>query len=268
MLLDIEETEELLTISYYNAEGKVEFKSYPTADIYNWQVCEEGDKRKDKKFRNWDGRPVKRYKGKTISKHSLVNFLDSLSPEDSEAIFGYHFPKTYFFDIETEVTNGFPHADKAENRVLAISLVTPDQKVIVMGLQDLDTKVHGEIATKVNEYFKKFGANFQFVYKKFETEYDMLYTFMSMLKKIPMLSGWNCIKFDWTYLLNRCRRLQIDPAIASPTGKIDKKTTLPAHVGIVDYQDLYANVDRSIAIKENNKLETASVAVLGIGKIK
>lgn len=268
MLLDIEEAEDRLIISYYDKDGKVDFKFYETANIYNWSVCEENDKRRDKKFKNWDGKPVKKFKGKSISKHAIVNFLDSLSTEDADLIFGYNFPKTYFFDIETEVTDGFPHPEKAENKVLSLSIVTPEQKVIVFGLQDLDNKIHGDIANKVNEYFKKFNANFQFTYKKFNTEYDMLYTFMSMVKKFPMLSGWNCIKFDWTYLINRCRRLQIDPSIASPTGKLDKKTTLPAHVGVLDYQDLYANWDRSISVKENNKLETASIAVLGIGKIK
>ena len=268
MLLDIEITDDQLIISYYNVEGRVEFKTYPTADLFNWQVCEPTDKRKDKTFINWDGRPVKKFKGKSINKHVIFNFLENLPKEDADAIFGYNFPKTYFFDIETEVTEGFPHAEKAENRVLTISILTPEKKVLVMGLRDLEKSDQADIIKKTNEYFKKFNANFELVFKKFDSEYDLLYTFMAMVKKFPMLTGWNCIGFDWKYLVNRCKRLQIDPSISSPSGKLDKKSTLPLHVGIIDYMDLYANWDRTITIKDNNKLETAAVAVIGVGKIK
>ncbi len=269
MLLDIEEVEGKLIVSYYNKEGKVDFKYYDTENMYNWQTCEPTDKRKDKNLINWDGRPIKKFKGKSINKHSLVSFLDSLSEEDSEEIFGYNFPKTYIFDIEVEMTENAKDsldAVAAKNQVLTISLLTPDGKAVVMGTRDLDKKSQASVATKINDYFKKFDSNFEFTYKKFNSEYDMLYTFMQTVSKLPMLSGWYCIGYDWTYLVSRCKRIGIDPTIASPTGKLNRDGT-PTHVGMIDYAELYMNWDRSVGIKENGKLGTASKQVLGLTKI-
>jgi len=269
MLLDIEEVENQLIISYYDKNGRVAFKHYDTENIYNWQVCEENDKRKDKTLINWDGKPIKKYKGKSINKHALINFLDSLSKEDSDEIFDYNFPKTYFFDIEvrmTEIGRDSLDTTAAKNEVLTISLLTPEGKAVVMGTRDLDKKSQNKIAKEINKYFEKFEANFEFVYKKFNSEYDMLYTFMQMVSKIPMLSGWYCIGYDWSYLVSRCKRLGIDPSISSPTGKLNKDGT-PMHVGMLDYAELYMNWDRSVGIKENGKLNTASKQVLGTTKI-
>lgn len=268
MLLDIQQEKDSLKISYYNKDGNVEFKDFDVSKVNNWQVCPDNDKYRNKQFKNWDGRSVKKYKGRGINKHTLTTFLETLNKEDSEEIFGYNFPKIYFFDIETEVTEGFPKPELAENKVLTISLVTPDKKVVVMGLKDIPDSKVDNINKRINKHFKKFDANWQFTFKKFKSEYDMLYTFMKTVSKMPMLSGWYCIDFDWQYLVNRCRRLQIDPSISSPTKKLSEKKKLPYHVGIIDYKDIYMNWDRSISPKENGKLETAAKQVLGMGKIK
>ena len=268
MLLDIEQRENVLIISYFNKEGKVEFKEFDVSDVHNWQVCSDTDRSRDKQLINWDGRSVKKYKGKGLAKHTITAFLENLSEEDTENIFGYNFPKIFFFDIETEVTEGFPKPELAENKVLTISLVTPDNKIIVMGIGDLPDHQVNTINQRINNHFKEFDANWEFTYKKFNSEYDMVYTFMKTVSKLPMLSGWYCVDFDWQYLVNRCRRLQIDPSIASPTGKLADKTKLPYHVGLLDYKDLYMNWDRSISPKENGKLETAAKQVLGMGKIQ
>lgn len=268
MLLDIQQEDRVVTISYFNKDGGVEFKEFDTSHVDNWQVCGDNDRYRDKTFKNWDGRSVKKYKSKGLSKHSLTNFLETLPEEDAENIFGYNFPKIYFFDIETEVTEGFPKPELAENKVLTISLVTPEQTVLVMGLEDLTDNQIASIHNRINEHFKEFDQNWKFTYKKFDNEYDMLYTFMKTVSKLPMLSGWYCIDFDWQYLINRCRRLHIDPSIASPTGKLTDKNKLPYHVGLLDYKDLYMNWDRSVSPKENGKLETAAKQVLGMGKIQ
>ena len=268
MLLDIQQEDNNLKVSFFNAEGKVEFKDFDVSNVHNWQVCADNDRYRDKELINWDGRAVKKFKGRGLGKHTVTNFLETLSPEDEEKIFGYNFPKIFFFDIETEVTEGFPKPELAENQVTTISLVTPDKKCIVMGTKDLSDSQINNISKRLNEHFKEFDANFEFTYKKFKSEYDMVFTFMKTVSKIPMLSGWYCVDFDWQYLVNRCRRLHIDPSIASPTGKLTDKAKLPYHVGLLDYKDLYMNWDRSISPKENGKLETAAKQVLGIGKIQ
>lgn len=274
MLLDIEQEGNSLIISYFNKKGLVDYKTYEFDEFRNWYVTNEGDKYKSKKMRNWDGRPVKLGKARSLNKMSVFNFLDQLKQEDSEEIFGYNFPKVFFVDIEVEVLDGFPHAEKAENRILTLSIITPDNKVIVLGLKDLANDEKVKIEKNINEYFSDLNQEFhipkwEFKYFKFESEYDMLVTFLEkFVRKFPVMSGWNFIGFDWKYIVNRCKRLQIDASIASPSGKLTGKELLPMHVGIVDYMDLYANWDRSIKIKENNKLETAGQAVLQKSKIK
>ena len=146
--------------------------------------------------------------------------------------------------------------------------MSPDKKVIVFGLEDMSSETEAGIANDINNHFKSFNANFEFTYKKFKSEYDLIYTFMNLVSKLPMLSGWYCVDFDWKYLVNRCAKLQIDPSISSPTKKLTDKKKLPYHVGILDYQDLYLNWDRSISPKENGKLETAGKQALGMGKIQ
>lgn len=274
MLLDIEQEGNSLIISYFNQRGVVDYKTYNFDEFRNWYVTNENDKFKSKKMRNWDGRPVKLGKARSLNKMSVFNFLDQLSPEDAELVFGYNFPKVYFVDIEVEVIDGFPHADKAESQILTLSIITPDNKVIVLGLKDLKNNDRVKIENNINEYFSDLNEEFEiprweFKYFKFDSEYDMLYTFLEkFVRKFPIMSGWNFIGFDWKYIVTRAKRLQLDASIASPSGKLVGKDMLPMHVGIVDYMDLYANWDRSIKIKENNKLETAAQAVLKKSKIK
>jgi DNA polymerase elongation subunit (family B) len=268
MLLDIEQLEYQVTFSFFNENGDVELKTYDTTQFPNWYTCEDTDKRRSVHNINWDGKPVRASYEKKISKHGLIEFIERLPQEDSEKIFGYNFPKTFFFDIETEVTDGFPEPELANNKILTISVVTPNQQVIVLGLKDFDQKAQEKVKADTNKYFEKFGINWEIKYIKFNTEYDLVYTFINkFMPKFPMLSGWNCINFDWKYIVNRCKRLQIDPAEASPTGTLTRDG-LPYHIGIVDYMDLYSNWDRSIAVKENNQLNTAAMQTIGVGKIK
>jgi DNA polymerase elongation subunit (family B) len=268
MLLDIEQLESKITFSFFNESGDVELKTYDTSNFPNWYICEETDKRRNAFNLNWDGKSVRAAFDKKISKHGLIEFVEKLPKEDSERIFGYNFPKTFFFDIETEVTEGFPEPDKAENKILTISVVTPNHQVIVLGLRDFEVKETQGVKDSTNKYFEKFGINWDIKYIKFNTEYDMMYTFIhSLMPRFPMLSGWNCINFDWKYIVNRCKRLQINPSAASPTGTLTRDG-LPYHIGIVDYMDLYSNWDRSISVKENNQLNTAAMQTIGVGKIK
>jgi DNA polymerase elongation subunit (family B) len=268
MLLDIETLDDSVTFSYFNENGEVELKTYDTSEFPCWHVCEEDDRRKSKHYTNWDGKPVKPQFGRKLSKHGIIEFIENLPEEDSQKIFGYNFPKTFFFDIEVEVKDGFPEAERADTQVLTISIVAPGGKIIVLGLKDLTSKQQEKIKQDTCKYFDKFEIDWQFKYIKYNTEYDLVYTFInSFMRKFPMVSGWNCINFDWKYLVNRCKRLKIDISEASPTGSLNKEG-LPYHIGMVDYLDLYANWDRSVAVKENNQLNTAALQTIGIGKIK
>jgi DNA polymerase elongation subunit (family B) len=271
MLLDITREDDTLWVSYYNLGGGTDFKTYELTsnDMFNWQVCEPTDKNVSKTIKNWDGRPVKKVRTKYLNKYRLLEYVENLPASEKNAIFGYNFPNTYFVDIEVEVTDAFPEPTKAQNPVTAICVVSPDKKCIVLATKDLDRPTQSKIQKQIDAHFKSIGEEFSFIFKCFNSEYDMLYTFMdSFVKKFPMMTGWNFVKFDWTYIINRCKKLGIDPGISSPLGRTFGGNEFPCHVGVMDYLDIYAKWDRTVDIKEDFKLDTVGEVVVGIKKVK
>ena len=269
MLLDIEQRDKEIIVSYYNKEGNVSFKRYPVNKFENWVVTEEKDKWKDQKFVNWDGRPIKRQQGRNFNKFSLVYFMDSLPASDREEIFAFNMPRTYFVDIETEIVDGFPKAEEAKSRILTFSIITPDRKAIVLGLDDLSSDQIKKIEEDTLKHFKNYDQDWTFSYHKFKDEYNMLYTFLhKFLPKFPMMTGWNFINYDWQYIVNRCKRLQIDLTEVAVTKALDNTDSRPLHMGILDYMQLYDKYDRSVKVKESNKLDFVAGQVLDVAKIK
>jgi DNA polymerase elongation subunit (family B) len=269
MLLDIEQTDKELIISYYDKEGKVSFKRYGVNQFQNWVVTKDTDKHKDTTYRNWDGRALKRGFAKSFNKFSLLYFMDSLPEKDREEIYEFNMPRTYFVDIETEIVDGFPKAEEAKTRILSFSIITPERKAIVLGLEDMSQEDMKKIQADTNKHFKDYDQDWEFSYHKFDNEYNMLYTFLhKFLPKFPMMTGWNFINYDWQYIVNRCKRLQIDMEQVAITGALDRKDSRPLHMGILDYMQLYDKYDRSVAVKESNSLDFVSGAVLDVKKIK
>jgi len=269
MILDIEQREKDVIISYYNTEGEVSFKQYPVDKFQNWYVCDDKDRAASPDYKNWDGRSVKLGNGKKFNKFSILYFLDSLSEKDKAELTAYNMPKTYFVDIETEIVDGFPKAEEAKSRILSFSIITPDRKAIVLGLEDIASDKIQKIQDDTNEYFKDFDMDWEFKYHKFKSEYDMVSTFlMKFLPKFPMMTGWNFINYDWQYIVNRCKRLQIDISEVGMTKTVDSRDTRPLHIGILDYMQLYDKYDRSVKVKESNSLDFVSTHVLKLNKIK
>ena len=125
------------------------------------------------------------------------------------------------------------------------------------------------IQKQIDEHFKDIDDDFSFTFKCFKSEYDMMSTFMmSFVQKFPMMTGWNYIKFDWQYIINRCKKLGVDIGSASPIGRNFGRDEFPCHVGVMDYLDIYAKWDRTVDIKEDFKLDTVGEAVVGIKKVK
>ena len=269
MLLDIEQTEKELIVSYYDREGKVAFKRYPVKEFQNWVIAEDNDKYKDQRFKNWDGRSIKKNRARSFNKFSLLYFMDSLPEEDRKEIYEFNMPRTYYVDIETEIVDGFPKPEEAKSRILTFSIITPERKAIVLGLEDLSAADIKKIEDDTNAHFKDLDQDWTFTYYKFKDEYNMLYTFLhKFLPKFPMMTGWNFINYDWQYIVNRCKRLQIDLTEVAITGALDKSDSRPLHMGILDYMQLYDKYDRSVAVKESSSLDFVSGQVLDVSKIK
>lgn len=270
MLLDIEQREKEVIVSYYDKQGEVAFKRYNIDKFQNWVVAKDNDRWKDATVRNWDGRHVKKSISRSFNKFSLLYFMDGLPQKDQDEIFEFNMPRTYFVDIETEIVDGFPKPEEAKSRILTFSIITPERKAIVLGLEDLSADQINKIESDTNAHFTGYDQDWEFSYYKFKNEYDMVYAFLhKFLPKFPMMTGWNFINYDWQYIVNRCKILQIDLTEVACTGTLDKKDSRPLHMGILDYMQLYDKYDRSVAVKESNALAFVSGAVLeGISKIQ
>ena len=125
------------------------------------------------------------------------------------------------------------------------------------------------IQEDTNDYFKSLDSYWSISYYKFDNEYDMVYNFIhKFMPKFPMMSGWNFINYDWKYIVNRCKRLQIDISEMSVTGKVDRVDGRPLHMGILDYMQLYDKYDKSVKVRESNALDFVSGQIVGLKNIK
>ena len=113
------------------------------------------------------------------------------------------------FDIEVEVTNGFPDINKAENKITAI------------GFNDsLLDKYYCYVLDETGKLNDDFDDDV--IVESFSNEYDLLHQFFIKYKEIQptILTGWNVEFFDITYLYNRAQQIvgQTIANFLSPVG--------------------------------------------------
>lgn len=264
---DFNQDEQLLIISYYNKEGNIEFIKKPILqhDLFNW-----GTTPTPTEFRNWDNRFLKKVQSKWLSRFRLEELTQSrLSADELSQIYSDYSPKKYYLDIEIQLTStDFPTPEKAAMPVNLITVVNPDNVSYVLStMKDLDKDAVKKMESEVNEYFKKHGQNFSIKYMFFDKEEDLLKTFFhKILPKIPFLTGWNVIGFDWLYLVNRCKNLKIDPMEAMPASTLIGKSKMPIHLGLLDFMEVFMNT-KPYKVIENYKLDYIANLVLGTTKL-
>ena len=126
-------------------------------------------------------------------------------------LFENNMPNLYSLDIEVDVTDdGFPLAEHANNRINTFAWSRyPD--VTVFGLKDLSGEEIRKIEDEINEHLKPIGKKYNFYYRKYENEANMIVDFLkNFMRKAPLVTGWNMWRYDWRYIYNRCKRLNID----------------------------------------------------------
>ena len=147
--------------------------------------------------------------------------------------------RVMIFDIEVEVTDGFPDVMKAENTVTSIAFNDPRTDDYFCYVLDPTDKLGlGETRTKVT------NTDTTISYKD---EYDLLNAFFMKYMEIKptILTGWNVEFFDIPYLYNRVSNV-LGSNIAdllSPIRNVQwsdfKKRYKIAGVSILDYLPLY-----------------------------
>ena len=139
--------------------------------------------------------------------------------------------KTMIFDIEVEVTEGFPDPKRAENKITSIAFNDPVTNEYFCYVLDPHNKCKIDDENVVS----------------FKDEYDLLNSFFKKYIEIQptILTGWNIEFFDVTYLYNRAQQI-VGREVAnllSPIGKVQWSDFSGrykiAGVSILDYLALY-----------------------------
>lgn len=263
-----------LEISYVNPQGGIEIEivNIPQAEQFNYVKYQSGGAKRETTLKCWDGSSVMKKKTRKLSKFRVEEVMYRLPQELKDKFYAYNLPSRYSVDIETEIGDGFPSPDKADQRVCAISITNCDTLTCtVLALQKLSSTTVKGIEENCNTHFGSVlssGERIKFNFIHFADEYTMLYEFFGkIMHKMSCIIGWNFLYFDWTYLRNRCKRIGIKPELSSVSLKLTGKDELPEHRIIVDYMQIYSKWDQVIKLKENNKLDTVGEAALSIKKI-
>ncbi|MCK9574534.1 MAG: DNA polymerase domain-containing protein [Candidatus Pacearchaeota archaeon] len=266
-MINVEQVEKNLKVSYFDENGDVAFQIIPIEqeDFFEWVPYTVG--KAEPSFKSWDGKLVQKKKAFFLNKWRIEEILMKQPDYIKEKIYSKNDPKKFFVDIETEVDDEWPKPSVARHKVTAISFAH-DNMLAVLGTKPLLPVQIRNIEIKINKYLTDHNyPEIKFSYVYFKTEYDLLYSFFNKaIQKMPLITGWNFINFDWAYLVNRCRNLSIDPSVAAVNGKLVGREELPMHRVVVDYMELYKKWDRVI-FKDNNTLQYVATAALGMGKI-
>lgn len=239
------------------------------------------------KYENWDGSRCDIKYTENPSKFDIKTFIEEMSPEYKKLLEGHTSPKVYSFDIETKLNENrdFPDPAYAREEITTISIVSPDLNCIVLGITPLDEKGNDFLTSNFKDYinntefYKGLGIPQPYVkYIYFEREEDMLKYFLQIVSQVPILSGWNCIQFDWNYITHRIRNYFPDLSItlSSCTQSLVTKRyenqkgekidlPMPQHTLVIDMMDVI-DMDYSVMpIKESKSLEYIASETPGLG---
>lgn len=296
-MINAEQNRDELHISYFNKDGNITIEKIkiPKSEMFIWKACitPEEISRAVQGKRNQEGQPVRKQEVKHLDKYRKIEFIMQLPETIKQRIFAYNIPKKWFMDIETEIIGGLSVNEATDNpkgKVLSAVFCNENNEVYVVGIKPI-SKVQAErITDQINDYFKSTGKVFNVKYKCYTSESQMLADlFYSYIPKMPLLTGWNFLKFDWKYMWNRCNQLSIDPERTSPAwnkdnsyartsyqlalrDKWDKEIRniieLPCHRGVVDYMTIFEKWDTSIKLKSSMGLDAISKEVLGLSKVE
>lgn len=289
MILDYEysQRDKKFTISYINNRGTKSFYEFNIQRFKTYFASPTG------KYTNWDGSKCDMKYTDKPCKFDMMEFVEDLPKEHKDILFDErNIPKVYTWDIETEYDpDDKPHPETATFPVTAISIVSPEMKVMVLGTKPLTTEQINSITEKLNAYLgdiefcKEMKLRGEFIYKQFDTEYDMLYWFVTnIVAKVPILAGWNSDGFDQQYITNRIKnyyeniplsamsckgRLQSKKIVNQFHPEMDTRIPSPRHTLMLDMMDVISEHDYTILpIKESMSLNWISQASLGAEKIE
>lgn len=258
----------LLIASYFNDAGQVDYIRKPITeeDKFNWKITSNPTSNL-----NWDGKYLEQVKTKWISRFRIEELIQSkFTKSDLDKLYSERRPYKWYSDIEIWLTStDFPDPNEAKERVSLITCLNQDNQVYVLStMADLSAEQQDKIMKVVNKYVESHGQTFKLKYVFYENEENMLRAFFhKMLPKIPFLTGWNYLGFDWLYLVNRAKNLGVDPGEALLNKRLIGKAQMPSHLGLLDYMEVFMNL-KPYKVVENYKLDYIANLVLGTKKLE
>jgi len=290
MIIGVEVQENILMISYYDAEGKIAYirKRLAEHEIFNWV-----EHNKPSQYKNWDGTNIKQELSdpKWLTRIRLEELiLEKLTPEEKGLLYNFdNFPKKDYIDIEILLTSDeFPAPEKAEMPVGMISFCNEDGVSYVLSIMKSEEHPNGlskeeivKMEKEVNKYFKEtvphdpkdkkiLMQDFKIKHMFFETEKELMeFYFHKVAPHQSFLTGWNVIDFDWQYLMNRGSKIGLDTLDKMTSRKtFSKRHKLPTHLGIVDYMQLFIDPGyKPYKVVENHTLDYISNKALNTSKL-
>ena len=257
-----------IDVSYLDMDRNVKLKKIPISndEYFVWKKCSKNNQFED--LKSWDGTPINKKITKKLNKFRISEILHNLDDETQNEIFNYkNPPKLYFIDIETEILEDFPNVDNPINKITTVSIVDERRNCLVLGLKDLSTIKQKEIERDMELYFKEYNLDINFKYKKFNSEKEMLFALLNTyVRKMSAITGWNFIKFDWSYILARSRFVGLSPECSSITNSLDYNG-LPVHKVVFDYLEMYKHPWAHLPDKSSFKLDYIGETALGVKKI-
>ncbi len=284
-----------LVISYLDKNGNRAFHIKYMHHIRTYEYDKNGDKM------TWDGKKCsvvfKDANTYQPNEFDILEYIYELPDDIKSEIMAMRFPRVYFADIETEITDEFPEPELAEQRIQLISLVGPDLSCMVLSIKQLTDDQKEDVKSRYLKYIQdndfarnlvnKKGWTPKFFYQYFDSEEAMLeHWFQKIMPKIGCLAGWNFYRFDWLYIFNRCVKLFGKYKTlnlikqGSPLGEMyyiqwhelndptTHKVPAPQHCMIWDYMELVKSYEYSMRPYESYSLDWVGEHGVKANKVK
>lgn len=288
-MINIDQQGDTLMISTYDKSGKILLKKLqiPQRENFEWAICDSDDPFVSREKTSHMGEPVRKSgtRGR-LPLTRIIEIMSKLPKETTDLIYNSNVPAMYSVDIEVSANadGTFPLAELALTSITTIAIFSPTNVSYVMGTKVLSPEQVENIEKRIKEHFKDIPENLlpdlTFKYLYYPNEVAMLKALVELCKQMPCITGWNFIKFDWQYIINRMKRLNIDYKSISPTkrftsvaisDKYNKEVVhtaeLPVHRFIFDYMEIYSLYDRSIKFKTSLNLGDVGTQALGVKKL-
>jgi len=288
-MIDAEQIRDSLKISYFNDKGEVAMKDIkiPESELFEWIECNPSDPDRVPGILSQKKNPVKKKQKRYLNRYRIMEFIRDLPEEDLATIFKPVNIQVTSHDIEVEIfDNEKPDPSNPNKKILTMSTCDDAYNIKLYTILPLTPYQIESMEQEINEYIKdakiEKRVKVKLKHVAYESEYLMLKDFIECdSKSMHLITGWNYLVFDISYLIARANHIGLNPEKISPTHKIDRITIrnkydkkakhiahVPLHKGIIDYMFLFEKWDTSIEIKSSASLDYASEEILGIKKVK